>query len=716
MTMQSGKYARILPAAPVRQSGESSTPSPKESEPDSRSRRRPTQTRPGACIECRNRKTKCDGGRPACSHCTKRGLPLCVYPERLVHGHKSIELLELFKSLSEDRAVALLKLLRTKGDTSIVITEFKGNIGEDTPFPPDSSGSIRHRNSLERELMTHNPQAYPVLLPIDPVALAGSSLLRPKRHAAQSGLTVEDGNWNPNSTAIEAYEVSKQLPEYCDERLHNLQVEFWTNIGISSDYAARVISLYIRTDHPLLGLFNPYLFVTDLVDKSTKYCSRFLFHSIMYLGSQMYSGIDDQGVNYAGAFRRKAEELWQNEEDSYTKMAGAVLMSIALMGNGIDHSVLLFAKAALDVGERLGLFRHATRAFRHEDSSQLDPNDHVFSSKCYAAWGTFNWNVLVSMFYRQPGSETPKVVPIVPIPGVARAGQGRNESDEPVEGDERDDDEDAEFPFDERLLGKIFPAVCNLWRILHRARWIYYVVEESPPGFLRTSLVECAYRELIAWAEALPPDLIRREGNPHYVTVFHIWLHTAILDIWQPFVYRDIAKVPVLRTFSARIRTPDSAYAASVNQLKHLVVEYRSKYAASTYSILWHNGLIYLANSMLRCEDPEWRIYLLLCIYAYERLNHAYRFCEVVIQGLLTMSMRDTDMTGTEAYKIMETLENRGLLHVKEDVEEKVRATFMIDLKLALRDPEAAMAENVAQDFEETALFQDLIDLDQMQT
>jgi hypothetical protein len=153
-----------------------------------------------------------------------------------------------------------------------------------------------------------------------------------------------------------------------------------------------------------------------------------------------------------------------------------------------------------------------------------------------------------------------------------------------------------------------------------------------------------------------------------------------------------------------------------VNQLKHLILEYRSRYAASTYSVLWHNGLIYLANAMLRCTDPEWRLYLLLCIYGYERLNHAYRFSEVVIQGLLTMSMRDTDMSGSEAYKIMEELKQRGLLRVGEDVQEKLRATFMIDINLALTDPEAARAETVAEDFDYTAMFQDLIDLDSMQT
>lgn len=32
-----------------------------------------------ACQDCRRRKTKCDGGKPSCSNCTKRGVPSCTY-------------------------------------------------------------------------------------------------------------------------------------------------------------------------------------------------------------------------------------------------------------------------------------------------------------------------------------------------------------------------------------------------------------------------------------------------------------------------------------------------------------------------------------------------------------------------------------------------------------------------------------------------------------
>ncbi|KAI3573878.1 hypothetical protein IWW34DRAFT_129796 [Fusarium oxysporum f. sp. albedinis] len=49
----------------------------------------------------------------------------------------------------------------------------------------------------------------------------------------------------------------------CDERLEELNMSFWTSVSISNGMAAQIISLYLETDHPLLGLLSQiYLSVT----------------------------------------------------------------------------------------------------------------------------------------------------------------------------------------------------------------------------------------------------------------------------------------------------------------------------------------------------------------------------------------------------------------------------------------------------------------------
>ncbi|KAI0468298.1 hypothetical protein F4859DRAFT_506155 [Xylaria cf. heliscus] len=718
--MQPGRYPRILPAVPIAQAGQSSSSESTGGAGKESKKRQSSQPRPGACVECRARKTKCDGVRPACRNCSKRGITICLYPERLVNGPKAIELVDILRSVSDERSISLLRRLREKGDLAAVLAEYKDDANENgSPSRFISWESSRHRTSLERELTAHNPKSFPNFPPTDPNILAKSDLLRPRLPASLAAHSDGNDIVAPNAVPSGFAEPLDQPADYYDERLKYLQVDFWTEMRVSNDFAARVISLYMRTDHPLLGLFDSYLFVTDLVSKQTNYCSRFLFHSLMYLGCQMYSAVDENAMQYANGFCRIAEALWKTEKDSYSSMAGAILLSISLMGHGKDHAVLSYATDALKIGTRLGLFSDI-RPLTGACQSRPDVVGNDLSAQCYAAWGVFNWNVIVSMFYRQPGSETPASAPTVPIPGdtsdrLRPEEVVEDEAAREIEEDGEDEVEGDGLP-EEAIIRRAFPVLCNFWRIVYKSRWIYYAVNESPPLYLRHTLVEYAYRELIAWVESVPPFLLRREQSPHYVVVFHIWLHTAILDMWQPFIRKDGQEVPRLMTFTARDSTPDTAYAASVQQLKQLIVEYRSRHAASTYSILWHNGLIYLVNAMLRCIDPDWRLYLLLCIYGYERLRRPYRISEVVTQGLLTMTMRDTNMSGDEAYKIMEELKGRGLVDVRDDLEDEIRATFMVDLSLALTDPEAARAENLASNFTGMAAFQDLVDLDPVET
>lgn len=285
----------------------------------------------------------------------------------------------------------------------------------------------------------------------------------------------------------------------------------------------------------------------------------------------------------------------------------------------------------------------------------------------------------------------------------------------------------------EGKIQEIFPVVCRFWQIIHGAGWIYNLVPDSPPARYAIALAEHTFRELIAWAETLPSSVLRTQRESHHATVLQcvtpklttllslltgdsIWLHAAILDIFRPIVGRDVSQRPRLKTFTASDSSPDAAYAASVSQLKHLVVEYRSKSAASTYSILCHTGLLYLANAMLKdTGDPEWRLYLLLCIYGYESLSRPYRISEVIVQGLLSMTMRETNMSGTEAQKIINEIKEGRLSNVTDDFEDKIRATFMVDMDLSLQNPEEARAENLAEKFDSLALFQDFLNQDEME-
>lgn len=159
--------------------------------------------------------------------------------------------------------------------------------------------------------------------------------------------------------------------------------------------------------------------------------------------------------------------------------------------------------------------------------------------------------------------------------------------------------------------------------------------------------------------------------------------------------------------------TPDAVFAASVNQLKRLIIIYRFNYKSSAYSIIWHTALLYLANAMLQSTDAEdWLVYFLVCLYGYEGLRKSFRVAEVIVKGLLSMALRNGDMSGGHARRILAELQKNGL---HDQVREEIRATFMVDLNLAMSQPGEATAEQLAGTFEDNALIMELTNVFEME-
>jgi len=73
--------------------------------------------------------------------------------------------------------------------------------------------------------------------------------------------------------------------DFCDDRLSGLHIAAWTTVQVSNELAARIISLYLKTDHPLLGTFDPDLFVSDLINQQERFCSSLLVNALLYWGT-----------------------------------------------------------------------------------------------------------------------------------------------------------------------------------------------------------------------------------------------------------------------------------------------------------------------------------------------------------------------------------------------------------------------------------------------
>lgn len=104
---------------------------------------------------------------------------------------------------------------------------------------------------------------------------------------------------------------------------------------------------------------------------------------------------------------------------------------------------------------------------------------------------------LMSLFYHQPGMKCLGAPPELPIPNMEPTGR-------------------SSPPY----MGCSFPQLCRLWSILSEVGLVYYSDGQSPWGS-RGSLpfAEYKYRELLAWSNSLPSQLIQDNRNPHHVQI-----------------------------------------------------------------------------------------------------------------------------------------------------------------------------------------------------
>ncbi|KAG6990450.1 Nitrogen assimilation transcription factor nit-4 [Fusarium oxysporum f. sp. raphani] len=704
----SKRYRQLLPipdsdgvASNSHPSGPTSTSGSSSSEPFKR-QRIGTQI---ACNTCRKRKIRCDGKRPHCEACRQRGVQeLCVYVESHIQGQTSketdqiLDLFDVMKSGPESQAIHILRVLRCHSDLDTIFSIIRPRISL-TPHissQQQTRGPTRHLG-LESELMARHSLSFPALQPLE------SSILKAVLSTGRISATDSENAGSPIDFESNPFQTHhpRQYPtpilHPCDERLEKLNISFWTTVPIPSDLAAKIILLYLETDHPLLGTFDPDLFVNDLINCETRFCSRFLLSAVMYWGCQMYSALDPTVKEYTPQFSEETEKRWAEDKskDSLLTLAGIPLLGLAYLGDGKDHYALTYVSEANSMGTRMGFFG---TEYTVAMPKVREVNSELQSATSYAAWGTFNWVVLMALFYQQPGLSYPEHPPIWPIPG-----NGWHETSE-------GSPESIRQTFQSTYMGDTFPVLCRFWRIIHQVTLRYYRDQPYPreglSDHITLAFAEYKYRELIAWAETLPPSMVRSEQSPHHVLIFHIWFHVAILSILHPFTVRarDSSRSLRFKTFPCKRSSPDAAYKASINQLKRLIVVYRKNYMSSTYTMLWHTGLIHVANANLGdTKDPAWRFYLFFCIQCYGRLRQAYRFAEAIGRSLLSMALQQGDLPASEARHIMEQYEENQLINPSYDI----RATFMADLNLAMTNPSEASVESLADRFEDIAIFQE---------
>ncbi|KAL1866839.1 hypothetical protein Daus18300_006542 [Diaporthe australafricana] len=372
----------------------------------------------------------------------------------------------------------------------------------------------------------------------------------------------------------------------CDKRLKHIRIRSWTQVPISNELAARLIDFYLTGDHPILGFFDANLFLGDLVAHKTEFCSPLLLSAVLCFACQGYSSIEPETAVLSYAFFNEAERLHSEESTSNPQyqfaipnIAATQLLSLAATCHGRNELATKYLAEGIELAHQNGLLAVGKK---HSARNWLDDHVDYVKAASHTAWGTFCRATVLGMNYQVAYIDIPSWLPI-PGTAIVRA-DGKSEP--------------FELP---AYMGQSFTHLCRLAPLINEMLHQYY---DSGDGIAATrrasfSFAQGLYMRLLDWADALPVAMARGDGMPHHVAIIHILFHTAVLDLFRPFPYQRPQTPFMLDDFEAESPTPEGVCAASVSQLKHLILVFRSQYPTATVSMLWQNALLYVANACL---------------------------------------------------------------------------------------------------------------------
>ncbi|KAK8064204.1 hypothetical protein PG996_008856 [Apiospora saccharicola] len=768
----SKRYRTLIPAPVVQDQGQPPIPPEPEQPPPEKK-----QKSHMACGNCRIKKSKCDGQRPTCSRCIKQKVE-CQYAEEdkavTIAGLQSqvqklkqdlddhTDFITYLQSAPNQEANNILRQLRTSSDASQVVASVQGSLAAKAR-PSD----LRHAralmpptgSSIEFELTFLHGMVYPALVPIDPKNIDIDTLLRSAsrsshRHhgpastsASASALTNTtttttttttptttdaDSIWKgqgafsspwegvPSST-ISLVSGPSENPEYCDERLKDLNIGYWTRVPLDNVFAASAISLYLESEHPFFGVFDADLVVDDLVYQRVDFCSPFLVVSLLYMACQSFTSVDIKSSSLVPALFHEAQKLYKAEaaDNRPVTIAATMLLGFASTMAGREPLALeLFASARRKAVE-MGLFGVPRPQYvdDHWEAWRLLSSDQL-RERAQVAWGTYNWlTSVVTLHYPLPKNlpsnyyycSAPRIhaifyaikpieyPPSYPIPGHPDLHMPNPRPpfwpphQSPV------------------YMGHTFSALSRFCILTQEIYLVYYCVDgdpdRSPPSL---AFAETKFQALLSWADTLPKELVCGEHSPAHTYLLFCLYHGTVLYLLRPFL--NSAATPRLRSFAAEDSTLDKIFDASMRQLKRLLYVYVSQLQSTLYSPILSCGLMHLNSALMkataRSGDPdEWRFYFRLSLSYLQELYKRYPMWIDVIKANLAMAVDSGNLTSVEALKIIEDVARESGQH--HGIVAHVFTSCIADFDLAITDPDRARVHELALKFDQLALFEE---------
>ncbi|KAF2872277.1 fungal-specific transcription factor domain-containing protein [Massariosphaeria phaeospora] len=615
---------------PASQRAHAQATEPPSSLPDTKaSKRRCVQS---ACVPCRKRKSKCDGGTPVCATCT------AVYKTDCHYDTDSESKRPRTGSTATSTTTSTTTTTSAPGrrESSTAAVRASNAPGSASPTSngsnSNSSSSSEHAEFIVASLRSlPESEVFQVLQHIrrdarlDLAALADSLrrtvTLPPSASAGTPGLEADlsvllgkpamtqtgESFGHTSSLGLVAEDENYTRSRPPASRTAEPRTQTWTAVSHDLAFVERLLDLYFRWSHAFYVIFSRECFYNDFRSGRSKYCSSLLVNAILayacHFSDEPQGRTDPANARTAGDlfFAEARRLLHEDETPSLTTTQALCVLAMREPSAGRDSSGFMYSGRCMRMAVELGLhLSYTATAALGLTASEIEVRKVTF-------WGCFTvdtvWSTAVGRISQLPRAAITLEKPMI---------------EESIHGPHADAYSGTpQLPpgmITSRVFLQEFGALSEL---VNDNNCMFFAPKER---FTSRKLLDCYYRYQ-AWHKALPTQMRLDCGTtpqPHIIVLHMLYYNTIVL------LFRPLLKVELIHS---DIRPRDICI-QSANKVTELLRLYRSYYNLRACPlvlthILLSVSIVHLAYST---EIHASRRNLIECLTALEDSSTCHHF------------------------------------------------------------------------------------------
>ncbi|TVY67814.1 Nitrogen assimilation transcription factor nirA [Fusarium oxysporum f. sp. cubense] len=324
-----------------------------------------------ACEPCRQRKSRCDGAKPRCSHCIRRRTE-CHYRTPLEQQGAYQELFRILATKPMHEGTDILRRIQSGHDVESILDHIqRADLLKQAHVVPDHY--YQYEFPYRREM--------PSFLIQEGNQYLDSWLYK----YSLSETRIQDSDNPPTEYPI-IYEAPYHAAEMVERRLDHIDARKWTCIIDDNSLLRKLLETYFMTEYTFYPAFQKNYFLEDMAAGRSKYCSSLLVHAVLASACHGYSKMSHRSQFWnprtlGYQFLAEARRLWELEIGNarLTTIQAAIVLSLVHDANGSDEVGRSYLTQAVAAAHAMHLFSTPTK----------NSDDLEYYARAFTAWALF---------------------------------------------------------------------------------------------------------------------------------------------------------------------------------------------------------------------------------------------------------------------------------------------------------------------------------------